>query len=102
MSTATATHTAQSGFASEGRTAWGFTLKILAYCAETGQNLTKSKAERLGVRMKRRADSMQSEFDFYESLRVLGIHTDATARDAEHRASCTRPECDKCGRKRAR
>ena len=32
--------------------------------------------------MKRRAERMQEEFDFYEGLRVLGIQSDPTAREA--------------------
>lgn len=80
--TATTVTQSQPGMTSGGESAKGFTWKIVAFCAEHGIAITGSKADRLGVRMKRRADKMQAQFDFYESLRVLGIHTDSTARDA--------------------
>lgn len=57
-------------------------MRILAWCDETGTPVTDSKARRLGVRIARRADAMQREFDFYEALRILGMTTDTTARDA--------------------
>ena len=80
--TAEATHTSQPGMTSGGTSAKGFTWRIVAYCEEHGIPLSGSKADRLGVRMKRRAERMQEEFDFYEGLRVLGIFKDETARDA--------------------
>lgn len=60
----------------------GYRQRIAAYCFDHGIEISRSKARRLGERMYRRAQSMQGEFDFYESLRILGIHTDSTARDA--------------------
>lgn len=98
MSTATATES-QPGMTSGGESAKGFTWRIVEYCFANGIELSGSKADRLGVRMKRRADKMQQEFDFYEALRILGMTTDTTARQAEHRATCRKLECDTCGRK---
>lgn len=60
----------------------GYRQRIQAWCSENGVEMTRAKARRFGERMYRRAQAMQGEFDFYESLRVLGIHTDSTARDA--------------------
>lgn len=40
------------------------------------------KARRLATKIAKRAASMQDEFEFFESLRILGITTDTTARDA--------------------
>lgn len=60
----------------------GFKRRIAAYAFDNGVELGSSKISRLATRIKKRADVMQDEFDFYESLRVLGIHTDSTARDA--------------------
>lgn len=60
----------------------GFQNRIISYCFDHGLEVTNGKARKLGIRLARRAESMRDEFDFYESLRVLGIHTDSTARDA--------------------
>ena len=79
---AEATHTSQPGFASGGRTATGFTRRIIDHCAEVGEFISESKARRLGVRMARRAESQQEEFDFFVALRILGIQSDPTAREA--------------------
>lgn len=45
-------------------------------------DINKRYAERLGKRMKKLADKMQAEFDFYAELRILGIYSDKTARAA--------------------
>lgn len=79
---AEATHRSQPGKTSGGESAKGFTWRIAAYCEEHGIPLSGSKADRLGVRMKRRAERQQEEFDFFASLRILGIQSDPTARDA--------------------
>lgn len=44
--------------------------------------IKKSKAEKLAHKIAKRAAAMQEEFDFYESLRILGLVSDTTARDA--------------------
>ena len=79
---AEATHTSQPGMTSWGTSAKGFTWRIVAHCEEHGIPLSGSKADRLGVRMKRRAESQQEEFDFFAALRILGIQSDPTAREA--------------------
>ena len=75
-------------------TAWGFQVRIM----EAAPGINKNYAKRVAYRLKRRADAMQAEFDFYAELRILGMLSDTTARDGEHRANCRRVECDKCGR----
>lgn len=45
-------------------------------------HLSRSKCQRLALKLAKRAERMQEEFDFYTELRVLGIHTDASARRA--------------------
>ena len=81
MSTATATLQSQPSFA-QGGTASAFKARIVSYCIDNGVELSNSKAQRLAIRIARRAEKMQQEFDFFESLRVLGMTSDPTARDA--------------------
>ena len=76
---AEATHTSQPVVVTGGQ---GFKQRILAYCAEAGIEMSGSKARRLGERMWRRAESQQEEFDFFAALRILGIQSDPTAREA--------------------
>ena len=56
----------------------GYQKKIMA--AVPGMN--KNKAERLAIKIGKRAEAMQEQFDFYECLRILGLISDTTARDA--------------------
>ena len=98
MTTTTATES-QPSFA-QGGTASAFKARIISYCIDNGVELSNSKAQRLAVRIARRAEKMQQEFDFYESLRILGMTSDTTARQAEHRATCRKLECNTCGRKK--
>jgi len=81
MTTATATIQSQPSFA-QGGTASAFKARIVSYCIDNGVELSNSKAQRLAIRIARRAEKMQAEFDFFESLRVLGMTNDPTARDA--------------------
>ena len=37
---------------------------------------------KVAIRVHRRAERMHEEFDFYEALRILGMSSDTTARDA--------------------
>ena len=97
MSTAAATLQSQPSSA-QGGTAAAFKARIISHCIDNGVELSNSKAQRLAVRIARRAEKMQAEFDFYEALRILGISSDPTARQAEHRATCRKLECDTCGR----
>lgn len=48
--------------------------------AAAAPHLSRSKCQRLALKLAKRAEHMQAEFDFYAELRVLGIHTDASAR----------------------
>ena len=99
MTTTTATLQSQPSFA-QGGTASAFKARIISYCIDNGIELAPAKAQKLGVRIARRAEKMQQEFDFYESLRILGMTSDTTARQAEHRATCRKLECNTCGRKK--
>ena len=81
MTTTTATLQSQPSFA-QGGTASAFKARIVSYCIDNGVELSNSKAQRLAIRIARRAEKMQAEFDFFESLRVLGMTSDPTARDA--------------------
>ena len=81
MSTAAATLQSQSSFA-QGGTASAFKARIISYCIDNGIEIAPAKAQKLGIRIARRAERMQQEFDFFESLRVLGMTSDPTARDA--------------------
>lgn len=65
-----------------GGTASAFQARIIDFCFSHGIDISNAKARKLGVRIARRAESMQAEFDFDRELRVLGIHWDPTAADA--------------------
>ena len=81
MSTAAATLQSQPSSA-QGGTASAFKARIISYCIDNGIEIAPAKAQKLGIRIARRAEKMQQEFDFFESLRVLGMTSDPTARDA--------------------
>lgn len=49
---------------------------------EAVPGIKKGKCQRLALKLAKRAAAMQMELDFYEELRILGIITDTTARDA--------------------
>lgn len=59
-------------------TTTGFEKRIAAACP----HLSRSKVQRLALKLAKRAERMQEQFDFYDQLRILGIHADVTARDA--------------------
>ena len=65
-----------------GGTASAFQARIVDFCFSNGIDISNAKARKLGVRIARRAESMQEEFDFDRELRVLGIYRDPTAADA--------------------
>ena len=98
MSTATITQPAQEPRLDGSPTVGGYAQKIIAHCLAEGVELSPNRAVKLGRKMQHRAEKMQQEFDFYEALRILGISSDPTARQAEHRATCRKLECDTCGR----
>ena len=81
-----------------GGTASGFQARIIDHCLTHGIEISNSKARKLSIRLARRMEAMNEQFDFFESLRILGMTTDSTARDGEHRANCRKLECDTCGR----
>lgn len=54
------------------------------------------KARRLAQKIAKRAQDMQAEFDFYESLRILGVISDPTAKHAAIHTLET-GECEVCG-----
>ena len=56
-------------------TATGFEKRI----ALAAPQLSRSKCQRLALKLAKRAERMQEEFDFFTELRVLGIHADRTA-----------------------
>ena len=65
-----------------GGTASAFQARIVDFCFSNGIDISNAKARKLGVRIARRAESMQEEFDFDRELRVLGIYRYPTAADA--------------------
>lgn len=56
----------------------GFEKKV----REAVPGVKKSRAQRIADKLVKRQAHMQEQFDFFESLRILGIITDTTARDA--------------------
>lgn len=62
----------------ENNTATGFKNRII----EANPGINERYAERVASRLKRRADRMQEAFDFDHELRISGIITDTTSRDA--------------------
>lgn len=59
-------------------TVTGYQKKIM----EAVPEMKKSKAEKLAHKIAKRAQLMQEQFDFFEALRIMGIISDPTARDA--------------------
>ena len=45
-------------------------------------DVKKSRAQRIAGKLVKRAERMGETFDFYESMRILGLISDTTARDA--------------------
>ncbi|WP_346922752.1 hypothetical protein [Glutamicibacter creatinolyticus] len=63
-------------------TATGFRDRIMAEAPTLGVSVSKKRAEKLGIKLARRLEAQMTEFDFYEGLRILGVISDPTARDA--------------------
>lgn len=63
-------------------TATGFKNRIIAEAPALGIKVSNKRAEKLGIKLARRLESQMVEHDFYESLRILGVISDKTARDA--------------------
>ena len=56
----------------------GFEKRIAA----AAPNLSRGQVKKIARKLAHRAERMQTEHDFYDQLRILGIHPDVTARDA--------------------
>ena len=97
---AEATHSLSRVSHPGGRSASAFQARIIDHCVAHGIEITNGKARKLSIRLARRAERQQEEFDFFAALRILGIQSDPTARTAAHKAECERAECDTCGRTR--
>lgn len=50
--------------------------------AEAAPHLSRGQVKKVAKRLAHLAEKMQSEHDFYTALRVLGISSDPTARNA--------------------
>lgn len=60
----------------------GFKNRLIDEAPKLGININPNQAAKLGIKLARRAERMAVETDFYESLRILGLISDTTARDA--------------------
>lgn len=50
--------------------------------AEYAPDLSRGQVKKIARKVAARAEQMQTEHDFYDALRVLGISSDPTARKA--------------------
>ena len=50
--------------------------------SETCPHLSRGQVKKIARRIAHRAEKMQTVHDFEHQLRILGIYTDSTARDA--------------------
>lgn len=50
--------------------------------ADAAPHLSRGQVKKIARKLAYRAERMQTEHDFYTALKVLGIHSDPTARDA--------------------
>lgn len=50
--------------------------------ADAAPNLSRGQVKKIARKLTHRAERMQTVEDFYAALRVLGISSDPTARDA--------------------
>src|SRR5699024_11622487 len=94
MSTATITQPAQETRLDGEPTVGGYAARIIAYCMSEGIELSPNRSVKLGRKMEYRAKKMQAEFDLYEALRILGISSNPTARQAENRATSRKLDCE--------
>ena len=79
---AEATHSLSRVSHPGGRSASAFQARIIDHCVAHGIEITNGKARKLSIRLARRAERQQEEFDFFAALRILGIQSDPTAREA--------------------
>lgn len=50
--------------------------------ADAAPHLSRGQVKKIAKRLAHRAERMQTVEDFYTALKILGIHSDPTARDA--------------------
>ena len=60
----------------------GWEKKITAYAVDQLIPLSRGQVKRMALKIHKRAEHMQAELTFEQALRILGIHSDPTARDA--------------------
>ena len=91
MSTATATATIPFSAPAQTQTQQvfvmpetqtGFKKKVAEFALENGLPLSERQIKNIGGKMHKRAAFMQTEFDFFQNLRILGMQSDTTPRDA--------------------
>src|SRR5699024_9238502 len=56
--------------------------RIVAQSVDHGIDMSPNRAVKLRKKLAYRAQRQQEEFDFYAALRILGIQSDPTAREA--------------------
>lgn len=52
--------------------------------ADAAPDLSRGQVKKIAKKLAHRAEKMQTVEEFYTALKVLGIHSDPTARDAIH------------------
>ena len=60
----------------------GWRTRISDYCEANGIDKSKNQIKRMACQINKRMESMNEELDFYTALRILGLSSDTTARDA--------------------
>lgn len=60
----------------------GWKNKIREYCDANGIDKSDSQVSRMATKICKRMAAMNEEIDFYTALRILGMSSDTTARDA--------------------
>lgn len=60
----------------------GWRTKIADYCEANGIEKSKGQIKRMACQISKRMADMNEELDFYTALRILGLSSDTTARDA--------------------
>lgn len=68
-----------------GGTASGFQARIIDHCITHGIEISNAKARKLSVRLARRMERQNEVMDWEHALRILGLLSDPTARDAIYR-----------------
>lgn len=55
---------------------------ISTYCDENKIDKSDSQVSRMAVKITKRMTAMNEDLDFFQALRILGLISDTTARDA--------------------